>query len=133
MLSSQEDQEERRRVMLDEARARDRLREQGSTFLEHTHSEMGGRFSAVGAASVVGSKEFVSYPAAAPHQRDPCGIEPPLGYRIDEMEPLEQPSTVLPHSPVEQLGDPADASSSSAPLVIERAGSPPLMLKRRKL
>jgi hypothetical protein len=47
------------------------------------------------------------------------------------MPELEQPSTGLSHSPVEQLGDPADARSSSAPLVSERAGSPPF--RRRRL
>jgi hypothetical protein len=128
MLESQREQAERRRMMLDEARARDRLREQGSTFLAQTHSEMGGRFSSVGAQTVIGADPVANYPAAAPHQRDPCGIEPPLGYSVNQLTPHElEPSLAHPleNPPQGSLGDPANAPlSASSPLVSERAGSP---------
>jgi hypothetical protein len=84
MLSSQLDQEDRKRV-LDNDR---RVREQTGTFMSHTHSEMGGRFTEVGAAHIVGSTALPNYPAAAAHQADPCGLESALGYRIDALEPL---------------------------------------------
>jgi hypothetical protein len=130
MLESQREQAERRRVMLDEARARDRLRdqqrEQGSTFLAQTHSEMGGRFSSVGAQMVVGADPVANYPAAAPHQRDPCGIEPPLGYRIDELEPAIAPPVVEA-----QASGPAEAPAS--PSLSEHAAGSSTPLRRRKL
>ena len=74
MLESQREQAERRRVLAQDAS----LREQTGTFMSHTHSDAGGRFSAVGAANVVGSTQFPQYPAAGPHQSDPCELEPPL-------------------------------------------------------
>jgi hypothetical protein len=42
MLSSTEEQDERRRVLANDQR----VREQTGTFMSHTHSELGGRFSA---------------------------------------------------------------------------------------
>src|SRR5215469_10927806 len=88
MLSSQEEQAERKRVLANDAR----VREQAGTFMSRTHSEIGGRYAGVGAQMVVGADPIPKYPAAAAHQHDPCGLEPPLGYRIDAMpehEPLE--------------------------------------------
>jgi hypothetical protein len=77
MLSHQEEQIERRRVLENDKR----IREQGSTFLAHTHNDLaGGRFAAVGAATVIGSTAVPQYPqASTPFQRDPVPDEPPLG------------------------------------------------------
>jgi hypothetical protein len=134
MLSNQIDQAERRRTLENDRRLREQQREQGSTFLAQTHSEMGGRFSSVGAQMVIGAEPTISYPAAAPHQRDPCGIEPPLGYSVNQLTPHElEPSLTHPleNPPQGSLGDPADAPlSASSPLVSERAGS---SFSRRKL
>src|SRR6516164_11862879 len=99
--SDQEDQAERRRV----------LREQASTFLDHARAaaddEAGGRFARVQPQSVIGSTPVPQYPqASTPFQSDPCGLEPPLGYRIDD---LESP-TGLSLSPV-ATDDPAHAPS----------------------
>jgi hypothetical protein len=105
MLSSQEEQAERRRVLANDQR----LKEQTGTYLSHTHSDMGGRFAAVGAAYVVGSTALPAYPAAAAHQRDPVPPENPLGYAIDELEPCSAP-------PVAQAPDPTSADASSTPL-----------------
>jgi hypothetical protein len=92
MLSRQEEQAERRRVLANDQR----VKEQTGTFLSHTHDDIHqGRFAAIGPAVVVGADPVPNYPAAASHQRDPCGPEPPLGYRIDampELEPLEPSS-----------------------------------------
>jgi hypothetical protein len=91
------------------------LREQATTMFQHAVShandEAGGRFAALGTPHVTGSSPIPNYPSAAAHQRDPVGTEPPLGYAIDDMPPLE-PSTnnALP-SPVEDTG----GAPSSAP------------------
>ena len=109
-------QSEKRNIMRQDADVRRRQQEQSrngdtGTYLSHTHDDTsGGRYAAIGSAMVVGAKADVAsvYPAAAPHQRDPVGQEPSLGYPIDE------PSAVISlHSPVEATGG-AEAPSSSA-------------------
>ena len=130
MTSKADEQRERERVLHND----ELVREQAGTFMSHTHSDVGGRFSAVGAQTVVGAEPITNYPAAAAHQRDPVPDEPPLGYRIDAM-PEQEPSTVLSSPcPVEVTDDPADAPSGGSlveqtygGLVSnERAGSSPL-------
>src|SRR6516162_9576287 len=72
--SDQEEQAERRRVLLQDADLRQQQqeqaqREQVSTFFSHTHADEingGGRFAAVSPASIVGSEPAVKYPAASP-------------------------------------------------------------------
>ena len=150
MLSSQEEQEERRRVLAQDARVRE---QQGSTFhtFAQADADIPGRFSAVAHATVVGADPIPNYPAAAAHQHDPCGLEPPIGYRIDAMPDPEEPSTVH-HAAVEQTGEPPSASplsrgsplssgdltsdgdAPSSQLDVQRAevGSPPLNKFRRR-
>jgi hypothetical protein len=106
MLSKQEEQAERVRTLENDRR----LRDQGGTFLSHTHSDLGGRFSAVGAQTVVGADPFPNYPAASAHQHDPCGQEPPLGYEIDRM-PEPEPSI----EPASSFGAQATGPTSDAP------------------
>jgi hypothetical protein len=65
-----------------------------------------GRFTAVNSATVVGSEPAVRYPAAAAHQADPCGTEPPLGFSVNDLEP----SMAVP--PVVEDGAPAGATAS---------------------
>ena len=107
MLENQIDQHERRETLRNDLRVKQQ--EQAGTFMSHTHSEMGGRFSGVGAQTIVGAEPIPNYPAAAPHQHDPCGPEKPLGYAIDAMPEPEEPSTVH-YLPAEQLGEPPSAS-----------------------
>ena len=102
MLESQREQDERKRVL-------DNKVQQGSTFHQHAQADADiprGRFSAVTSATVVGSTAVPQYPAAAAHQADPCGPEPSLGYRIDELEP----------APAVQATDPTSADAPSTPL-----------------
>jgi hypothetical protein len=75
MLSSQEDQSERRRVLANDQR----VREQTGTFHSHTHFEEGGRFK-VADAQIVGQTAVPNYPAASPPWQGPdlVGDEPPL-------------------------------------------------------
>jgi hypothetical protein len=120
MLESQIDREERKRV-LDNDR---RVREQGGTFMSHTHSEMGGRFTQVGAAHIVGSTPIPAYPAAAAHQHDPVGQEPPLSYRIND-----------PSDPVEASFFTRQATGEPAAESLAVVGSPlsqPTMAAQRK-
>jgi hypothetical protein len=110
MLESQIDQAERRAVLRNDARVRE-----GSTYLDHTTNDTGGRFAQIGAAYVVGSKSDISgaYPAAAAHQCDPVPDEPPLGYAIDAMSDCAgEPPSPLCGLPQPNPA-PADATSSS--------------------
>ena len=105
MLSKHEEQAERCEVLENDKR----VREQGSTFLAHTHDDLsGGRFAKVSPQIIVGADPITNYPAAAAHQHDPVGPEPPLGYSVDAMP-----------------GDPTDVPASTTPLVEDRVGSPP--------
>jgi hypothetical protein len=115
MLSSQEDQHDRREVQRNDLLLRKQQQQEGSTYLAQTHNDTGGRFSAVGAAHVIGSTPVPQYPAAsAPFQSDPVGPEPPLSAYEN---PGFEPST--PSACVEDSG-PADAPFS--PVDVERAG-----------
>jgi hypothetical protein len=106
---AQREQHERARVLENDRR----VREQGSAYIDHYAQEAGGRFSAIGAAQVVGASAVPNYPAAAAHQSDPCGPEPSLGYRIDELEP----GSFSP-APNSAFGEVV----SSTPLDVERRG-----------
>jgi hypothetical protein len=110
MLSKQEEEQERREVLENDRKVREQQR--GGTFHQYAQStandEAGGRFAAVNSVSVVGAEPVVKYPAAAAHQADPVPTEPPTGYDINEMLPLE------PSAPpcVEDTGAPAGAAAS---------------------
>jgi hypothetical protein len=112
MLSKQEEEQERREVLENDRRVREQQRG-GTTFHQYAEStrndDLGGRFAALGPSSVIGATPILSYPAAAPHQRDPVGTEPPLGYAIDDMPPLE--SSAVPC--VEETGASAGAAHTA--------------------
>jgi len=131
MPTDQEEQAEKRRVLLQDADVRNRSRNGDTgTYLSHTHiDDAGGRFAAVNAAKIVGQLPTIaaSYPAASAAHQTELPPEPSLGFSIDAMPRLE-PSTA---PPVEATVDPADAPSSddggsatsSGGLMSERAGS----------
>jgi hypothetical protein len=88
MKSSQSEQAERKRLA-------------GSTSATTFHAlanldySLGGRFSAGG--SVSGSEEGTDYPrlpADSPWSADPTGVEPPLNYRVDDLEPTGEPHEI---------------------------------------
>jgi hypothetical protein len=84
-------------------------REQGSTFLDQYHSDIGGRFGVIEHETVIGraSPPPPPLPASSPWsgaQPQP-GIEPPTGYRIDAM-PSELSADL---AAAEHLGAPAAA------------------------
>ena len=134
--SDQEDQEERRRVLQNDARVREQSRNGDTgTYLSHTHSELGGRFAVAEHQTITGvvSPSPPALPATSPWAGpDLVGTEPPLGYRIDAMPELEISTGVSPVSPPVATDDPALApsggsgSASYGGLVSERAGSSPL-------
>jgi len=101
-----------------QAEKRQIIREQATTFHQHAVSQADelsqGRFAALGTPHVTGATPAVRYPqlpSSSPWsgaQPEP-GPEPPTGYRIDEMPPLES-STMLP---VVEVGAPVSAAPSS--------------------
>jgi hypothetical protein len=105
MLSSQEEQAERRRVLANDQR----VREQSGTFLSHTHMDEGGRFAQVSNAQIVGADPIPNYPAASAAHQIQLPDEPPLGLDNPALEPSMW---------VEARG-PADAPASH--LDVERA------------
>jgi hypothetical protein len=134
--SDQEDQAERRRVLLQDAYVRANANRNGDTgtYLSHTHSEVGGRFAVTEHQTITGvvSPAPPPLPANSPwHGSDPVPDEPPLGYRIDAMPEFESPTGVSPVSTPTPVAtdDPAHAPSGgsgpapSGGLVSERAGS----------
>jgi hypothetical protein len=89
MTNSADDipQSERRRIVAEERRIRTYHGQAQASIDE----DRGGRFAYSGSStSVVGSSP-VSYPAQPAHSpwhRDACPPEPPLGFSVDEMEPV---------------------------------------------
>ena len=129
-----ESQSERRRVLRNDARVRVQSRNgETSAYIDHAHSELGGRFAVTDHQTITGvvSPAPPPLPASSPWAgADPVGIEPPLGYRIDDLSPFYPEPSSLP-SPAQTTDDPAGAPSSggspapSGDLVSERAGSSP--------
>jgi hypothetical protein len=105
MLSSQEEKIERMRVF-----AQDQSLRTG-TYLSHTHDDIHqGRFAAMGPAVVVGSTQFPNYPAASAAHQTKLPDEPPLGYRIDDLNPCDP---VEPSSFTQQATGEPDAARGS--------------------
>ena len=90
MLSKQEEEQERREVLENDRRVREQQQQTG-TFFSHGVSQAldtaGGRYgAAMGAPNVTGATPIPKYPAAAAHQADPVGTEPPLGFSVNDLE-----------------------------------------------
>jgi hypothetical protein len=88
MLSSQEEQIERRRVFAEDQS----LPRQATTMHAFAQADAAmprGRFSAVEAATVVGSNPTIDYPAGPAWSADPGSqcVEPPLGEDNPALEP----------------------------------------------
>src|SRR5215467_1684603 len=110
MLSSQEEQAERRRVLAQDASLRQQ--QGGSAYIDHYMQEAGGRFSAHAAATVIGTTAIPQYPqASTPFQSDPVPDEPPLGFDNPALEPSSSATeaqatgpTAAPSSPMVRVG-----------------------------
>jgi hypothetical protein len=132
MLSSQEEQEERKRVTLQDADLRRQQqeqsqRDQSGTFFSHAAAEANvdlGRFGTLGNPTVVGAEPAVKYPqlpSSSPWSgSDPVPTEPPLGFRIDAMPELE-PEPFFSASSVQATGG---APSSPCEDVVAPPSSP---------
>ena len=107
MMSKHEEQNDRLEILENEKR----LRDQGSTYMAHTHNDAGGRFSAISNPTVIGStpSPASAYPAAF-LQHDPVPDEPSLGVDINEMEPVGQP-----HELKATLGRSVSAEATPSP------------------
>jgi hypothetical protein len=80
--SKMEEDELRRQVLRDDLKAK-----VGSTYLDHTHSDLGGRFAQVGGAqTITGTTGAPNYPAASSAHQIQLPDEPALGYSIDQVE-----------------------------------------------
>jgi hypothetical protein len=92
------------------------VREQTGTFMSHTHDDLGGgRFAAISNPHIVGSTAVPRYPQASePFQHDPVGLEPGLGYRIND---------VSADADAAEAGGAPAAPALSSPLSVER-GAP---------
>lgn len=76
------DQKERAEVLKNDLRNNN-----ASTFLEHTHNEVGGRFAAISSPQVVGSTPIAKYEGAPNWVNDLVPTEPPLGFDNPELNP----------------------------------------------
>ena len=89
-----------------------------STYLDHTHSEEGGRFAKP--TNVIGATPTPQYPAGPNWSVDPTGIEPPLGHAIDAHEPVGEYGEV--QASIEELDDTtntvADVASPCGEVVV---------------
>jgi hypothetical protein len=98
--SNDTSQEVREEVLRNDERARKPYsprkvyEDEPTTFAQFARSqanEVGGRFRDVEKATVVGVEPTPPDLPAPDWANDPTGIEPPLGYRVDEQEACGQP------------------------------------------
>jgi hypothetical protein len=75
-FSNNSDQKERRAVLKNDA----------TTYLGHTHSDLGGRFAATAPLNVTGASpiSYPKLPASSPWSCDPVPPEEPLGIDVSE-------------------------------------------------
>jgi hypothetical protein len=88
LLSWQEQMLERKQTLENDRKVREQ--QNSGTFLSHTHSDLGGRYSGVGAQTVVGAEvnaysSLPKMPEGNPWAHDPVPNELPTGYRIDAL------------------------------------------------
>jgi hypothetical protein len=128
----QREQNERRRIIEEEARAHNG--DTGNTYLGHTHlDDEGGRFAVIAPKTIIGSTQDIaaSYPACAAELAVQLPDEPPLS--AYENPALDDPSAAsLLHA--EQLGAPVSdvappsgvqAQSPADGVETTSAGAPP--------
>src|SRR5262249_28873899 len=98
-------QREKRRILIEERRMR--------TYQGHALDadlDLGGRFAKVHTTTVTGSSpiSYPPHPTHSPWHSNPCPPEPPLGYSVEEMEPVGERTASATSSPVTaraQAGD----------------------------
>ena len=126
MLSNQEEMAERKSILENDRRVRE---QGGSTFLDHTHNDVGGRFAAVSNPTVVGTAPNPAsvYPQGPAWCADPGSqcVEPPLGYdnpALDPSAPPEPPPGASEALATEPNPAPGRTSVELPPLAELRSG-----------
>jgi hypothetical protein len=88
MNNEDDDQAERRRIMIEERR----MRTYHGVAASSVDDERGGRYAAGSGskARVIGTGPvaYPQQPAGSPWAKDECPPELPLGYKVDELEPV---------------------------------------------
>jgi hypothetical protein len=111
-----------------------------NTFLSHVHDaeEMGGRYKSVHTQTVVGSQEQIQYPRGPSWSEESAGVEPPLGYSVNDSEPCGEAHEVAeslksagPISPADCEGPGGDHGSD--PAVVETSPPVPHQQFRRRI
>jgi hypothetical protein len=83
-----------------------------STYLDHTHSEEGGRFAKP--QTIVGQTQTPEYPMAAPNWAPQAvGVEPPLGIDVNATEPVGEYGEVT--ASIERLEEASPQSLDASP------------------
>jgi len=131
MREDQIDQAERQAVLENDRKVLEAQR--GSTLHQHGLAQAnelsGGRFAATGAPRVIGSTAGVAaqYPAASSAHQTELPKEPSLGYSVDDMPGLENPTGVSSSVTTPIGPGPAEAPSTtttSLSLGVEHAAGP---------
>jgi hypothetical protein len=99
-------QREKIETLLADQRQRNAQRNKDATtfsqFGASEAKEIEGRFSAREKASVIGSTQAPQYPAGPNWAADPVGVEPTLGFSVEDHEPVGEYAEIE-----KSLGDPA--------------------------
>jgi hypothetical protein len=71
-------------------------RRRASTYHQYhlPDEEMGGRYQKLEPQSIVGGTPIPEYPAGAPWTREDAGLEPPLGWSVEEQTTVGEPHEV---------------------------------------
>jgi hypothetical protein len=104
-------QAERRQVLENDRKA--------STYFAHAQADaeldLGGRFKAVHTTTFTGADPTVAVPQqplGSHWHCDPCGQEPPLGYRVDDFEPTGEKFEVAASMAGDAAGSPPSPAAS---------------------
>jgi hypothetical protein len=86
---------------------------------QHTDDDLGGRYAKVHSTTVVGSSpaSYPAQPSTSPWHHDPVPPEMPLGYSVEEMEPVGEIH--------ERSGDATGPPSTTAAPVVEGVSGRP--------
>jgi hypothetical protein len=118
-----------------------RLRNPGSTFSQFAEADAAtslGRFNAISSPQVVGAQAAPKYEGAPNWAHDPTGIEPPLNFDVNALEPTGEiaevkasleplgPSTFPAQEETRSASEPTGVSCPSAPLAGAEHGDPTL-------
>jgi hypothetical protein len=127
VLSKQEEMRERHETLRNDLSVQRKVREQQGTtmhaFAQADAETPHGRFSQINTATAIGSNAGIAsaYPACSPALAVQLPPEPPLGYRIDDLNPSDPVETSS--CTQQEPGPTSDDAPSPIPLSdVQRAG-----------